>query len=564
MMSIQKNKPLDIVSMTRAYNKLSEMELNDDMKAIANSDMTEIRNHLFGSFLSSRNYISLEDAKTYTGLSIIQDSDDISNETVLKYELINFMAMIDRYRNDDDMKIISQSSGKTEKALTTLFGQGHGIAWIEEIRSDYGIGYIAPKGMSGDGNPVPDYDPKEKVEVKGKSQQQKQQTDARMKAEIRKKDTPASDRNAPPTMPKIQKATEPTATVKTATAEDPAQAESPVSDIHVFEPLTLDDVLETPPLDFITDNLVVRNTVNVFFAPAKTGKTYLCLYYAVCMTKGIPFLGMETHLKRNVGYLNLDMFRGGFNDRMKQVIRGFNPNSTPDDIRDILNRLRIIDRESIRSAKGNTPNFFDKKYLDDLRFFIEVNNIEFLFVDTFSRIRAGSKENDNDHMGLVLQNAEEFFSPLECTSLFIHHTGKDQTTIRGAQALIDNSEFVFGLRKVNNSNKHLQLFSDTPRYTDVFELDVYPVFQQSTNDETGARIAESYFLTTADPDNENSDITDFLKSHGNVWMSKTNLALAVDGNYDNRRKEVDALYAQGKLERVKSGRGFNYRIKESL
>lgn len=330
---------------------------------------------------------------------------------------------------------------------------------------------------------------------------------------------------------------------------------------HVFEPLTLDGILETPPLDFLTDNLIVRNTVNVFFAPAKTGKTYLCLFYAICMAKGIPFLGMENHLQRNVGYLNLDMFRGGFNDRVKQVIRGFNPNSTHEDIQNILSRLKIIDRESIRSAHGYTPNFFTKDYLDDLKYFIDDNNIEFLIVDTFSRIRAGSKENDNDHMGLTLQNAEEFFSPLECGSLFIHHTGKDGETIRGAQAIIDNSEFVFGLRKVNKSNKHLQLYSDTPRYTDVFELDVYPVFQQNTNEDTGAKFAESYFLTTADPDNENSDIVDFLKAHNNPYMSKTNLAKAVGGNYRDRLKEIDALYAKDILDRIKSGNGFNYKLK---
>lgn len=339
----------------------------------------------------------------------------------------------------------------------------------------------------------------------------------------------------------------------------PDQPDLPV--YHIFEPLTLDSILETPPLDFLTDNLIVRNTVNVFFAPAKTGKTYLCLYYAICMAKGIPFLGMENHLQRNVGYLNLDMFRGGFNDRVKQVIRGFDPNSTHEDIQNILSRLKIIDREAIRSALGNTPNFFTKDYLEDLKNFIITNDIEFLFIDTFSRIRAGSKENDNDHMGLVLQNAEEFFTPLNCGCLFIHHTGKDEQTIRGAQALIDNSEFVFGLRKVNKSNKHLQLYSDTPRYTDVFELDVYPVFQQITNEETGAKHAESYFLTTVNPENKNSDIVDFLKAHGNPYMSKKNLAKAVGGNYQDRLKEIDALYAQGVMERVKAGKGFNYKLK---
>ena len=102
----------------------------------------------------------------------------------------------------------------------------------------------------------------------------------------------------------------------------PVQAVTPISDeastkendIHVFQPITLDEILQTPELDFLTDNLIVRNTVNVFFAPAKTGKTYLCLNYALCMVKNTPFVGMENHLKRNIGYLNLDMFRGGFND----------------------------------------------------------------------------------------------------------------------------------------------------------------------------------------------------------------------------------------------------------
>ena len=337
-----------------------------------------------------------------------------------------------------------------------------------------------------------------------------------------------------------------------------------LGEFHVFTPLTLDDILTTPPLDFLTDNLIVRNTVNVFFAPAKTGKTYLCLNYAVSMAMGIPFVGMENHLKRNVGYLNLDMFRGGFNDRVKQVIRGFNPNATHEYISNILSRLKLIDREAIRGVGGHIPNFFKEEYLRDLQNFIQANDIEFLFIDTFSRIREGSAENDNDDMGITLQNIEKFFTPLECGCLLIHHTGKDGK-LRGASAIVDNAEFVFGLRKVNGSNKHLQLFSDTPRYTDVFELDVYPVFEQSTNEDTGASRAESYFLTAVDPDSDSNvyakAVFDYLRSVGNVYTSKKNIAYHADGNYDLLRKEVDGLYAQGKLERVKSGSGFNYRMK---
>lgn len=346
---------------------------------------------------------------------------------------------------------------------------------------------------------------------------------------------------------------------------DRAQNEDEDEDeYHVFTPLTLDEILTTPPLDFLTDNLIVRNTVNVFFAPAKTGKTYLCLNYAVSMAMGIPFVGMENHLKRNVGYLNLDMFRGGFNDRVKQVIKGFNPNATNEYISGILDKLKIIDREAIRGAGGHLPNFFKEQYLNDLKNFIVTNNIEFLFIDTFSRIRGGSAENDNDDMGATLQNIEKFFTPLECGCLLIHHTGKDGK-LRGASSIIDNAEFVFGLRKVNGSNKHLQLFSDTPRYTDVFELDIYPVFEQVTNEDTGASRADSYFLTAVDPDADSNvyaqAVSKYLKEHGNTWMSKKNIAYHADGNYDLLRKEVDEMFAQGKLERVKSGNGFNYRMK---
>ena len=347
--------------------------------------------------------------------------------------------------------------------------------------------------------------------------------------------------------------------------ESKKEAEEDAKDkYHVFVPLTLDDILETPPLDFLTDNLIVRNTVNVFFAPAKTGKTYLCLSYAISMVMGIPFVGMENHLKRNVGYLNLDMFRGGFNDRVKQVIKGFEPNATPEYISNILSRLKLIDREAIRTVGGHIPNFFKKEHLDDLQNFIIENDIEFLFIDTFSRVRGGSAENDNDEMAITLQNMEEFFTPLECGCMLIHHTGKDGK-LRGASAIIDNAEFVFGLRKVNGSNKHLQLFSDTPRYTDTFELDVYPVFEQSTNEDTGAKRADSYFLTAVNPETDSNTYAQavyaYLDSVGNAYTSKKKIAYHAEGNYDMLRKEIDELYALGKLERVKSGSGFNYRRK---
>lgn len=521
---------------------------------------------LFVPIKGRNTHLNADDTKELFG---IQSLDDISELEKLSRKQLAVSTIVYYKARFDGTP--DRNKGALRK-VTQCFGMGNDAEkYINDVCSAAGISHIPQGGIGGGGGSeneiseisrvlqaetavseaVPDpVQPSEAVQaVRPKTAQEKA----------------AGKRQATNNMPQAIQKIQPVETVinpqpVTAPSTSANVAIPTETEIHVFNPLTLDDILYTPKLDFITDNFIVRNTVNVFYAPGKTGKTFTCLHYGMCMAKGIPFLGMETHLNRNIGYLNLDMFRGGFNDRIKQVMRGFNPNITTDEMAFLMNRIKILDREEIRRANGNIPNFFDYKYLDDLKFYINANDIEFLFIDTFSRIRAGSAENSNDDMATVLQNAEEFFTPLQCTSLFIHHTGKDGN-LRGAQAIIDNAEFVFGLKKVNGSNKHLKLFSDTPRYTDTFEFDIYPEFKECTNEETGASYADAYFLTTIDPDTKDTAIVDFLKTHENPWMSKTNLAKAAGGNYEARRREVDSLYAQNILTRQKSGNGFVYRLK---
>ena len=385
---------------------------------------------------------------------------------------------------------------------------------------------------------------------------------AREKMELRKKATPAGQDNPPATMPKIPEPADGMDRIDSNQNKEQTEAVE-LENVKIITPLGLDDILNTPEPDFLTDNLIVRGTHNVFFAPAKTGKTFLCLHYAVCMVLGIPFVGRENHLQRNIAYLNLDMDRRGFIDRVKQVVKGINPNITPDGITDILNRLRIIDRDSLRSAGACTPNFFKMEHLDDLRLFIQTNDIEFMFIDTLSRIRSGSAENSNDDMATTLQNIETFFSPLDCGSLVVHHTGKDDK-LRGASAIIDNTDLVFGLKKVENSNTHLQLFTTDPRYISPFEQDVYVHIAQITNEETGASFADSYQLTTVNPDDDASNITDYLNSIGNVPTSRRAIGYKAKGTYQINCQRVDSLYIKGVLDRRKSGTGYVYWIKSNV
>lgn len=401
--------------------------------------------------------------------------------------------------------------------------------------------------------------------VTATSKPKPEKTEAQKKSELRKQATPASDRNAPATMPKIKAPTAPTTTPEQADDRcDLAQVENQDTDINIpniLVPLALNDILNAPELDFLTDNLIVRNSVNVFFAPAKTGKTYLCLHYAVCLAMGIPFLGLENHLKRNIGYLNLDMGRIGFIDRVKQVIKGIKPFATNEDIEMVLDRIKIIDRETLRSVSAKTPNFYKNENLNDLKFFIETNDIEILFIDTFSRVRSGSNENDADNMGTTLQNIESFLSPLDCGCVVIHHTGKSGD-IRGSMAIVDNADFVFGLKKVDNDNKHLQLYSDYPRYVDDFSIDVYPVIQEIVNPETGAKRADSYLLMTVNPDDDKSNIIDYLLSIGNTPTSRRSIAGKAGGGYQANCKKVDALYLEGRLDRRQVTNGYVYWVSE--
>ena len=275
--------------------------------------------------------------------------------------------------------------------------------------------------------------------------------------------------------------------------------------IHIIEPVSTDDILNIKEPEYLIDKTITRNSQTLFYAKPKTGKSLVTLNMCVCLATGMPFLNCETHLERNIAYLNLDMDRQSFLARIKPVIKGMHPKASENElasfIEQVNDRVKIIDNLSLRNSGAKRPNFFKYENLKDLEFFLIHHNCELLIIDTMAKVRAGSKENDNEK---------------------------------------------------------LKLFSDDARIGSPFNYEVYPIFQEDEETET----LLSYVLSLTPSDADTKHIKEYLLANGNLYTSARTISSEAFGGYNDNQKLIATMYNKGELERIPAKpRGFLYRLK---
>ena len=331
--------------------------------------------------------------------------------------------------------------------------------------------------------------------------------------------------------------------------------------IHIIEPVSTDDILNIKEPEYLIDKTITRNSQTLFYAKPKTGKSLVTLNMCVCLATGMPFLNCETHLERNIAYLNLDMDRQSFLARIKPVIKGMHPKASENElasfIEQVNDRVKIIDNLSLRNSGAKRPNFFKYENLKDLEFFLIHHNCELLIIDTMAKVRAGSKENDNDDMGVTLDNIRQFTENINCGTIAIHHAGKDGG-FRGASAISQEVDLIMGLERSQNSHKKLKLFSDDARIGSPFNYEVYPIFQEDEETET----LLSYVLSLTPSDADTKHIKEYLLANGNLYTSARTISSEAFGGYNDNQKLIATMYNKGELERIPAKpRGFLYRLK---
>lgn len=192
-------------------------------------------------------------------------------------------------------------------------------------------------------------------------------------------------------------------------------------------PLSVDQLLALPPLQWRVAGLIPTTGVGVIYGPPGEGKTFVALDLAFSIAVGGDFAGMKTQRGASL-YFVCEGIRG-LRDRVDGYTSargcfdapvGFQP--AP------INLFTSGPREIIECARA-----WQEKVAPP---------VGLVVIDTLSRAAGGMDENSGRDMGQVIQGADAIWRELNCFVLLVHHSGKDRRRgSRGHNSLLGALDF---------------------------------------------------------------------------------------------------------------------------
>lgn len=213
----------------------------------------------------------------------------------------------------------------------------------------------------------------------------------------------------------------------------PVDANLPV---HVGVPERISDILAEPLPEWQVRGLIPRRASVVLFGDSQSGKTFLALELAACVSTGTPFNGWKVK-QGSVLYVSAEG-RGGIGKRLRALLTRF-----PD--------LPAAPFRMLRQAFDFRQ--FASEVLTRTRDVQEDSGeMGLIVVDTLSQTIFGDENGEEmtEYIGQANWLAEETGAPV----LIVHHQGKDASRgARGNSSLRGNSDVMIRLSADNSGTR---------------------------------------------------------------------------------------------------------------
>lgn len=198
----------------------------------------------------------------------------------------------------------------------------------------------------------------------------------------------------------------------------------------------IDALLEEPePIEWLIPDYLPPECCVLVFGDPVTGKSLLCLYWAVSVAMGLPWNGRQCPQK-SVAYIAGE---GHFGIRKR-----------------LMGLATALNIENLSGAplfvSPRSSDFCDKALvsdlLDELDFIVEETGpLGLIFVDTLHKNMAGD-ENSAEDIGAFLRTCEILTKRYKATVVVVHHSGhgaKDRS--RGSSSIRGGFDVEFQLKK---------------------------------------------------------------------------------------------------------------------
>jgi hypothetical protein len=184
---------------------------------------------------------------------------------------------------------------------------------------------------------------------------------------------------------------------------------------------TMRELDALPPPEWIIEGLIPENALVVPFGPPKSGKTFIVLSMCLHVSAGRDWFGYPVR-QGGVVYIAGEG-SGGLQTRLR-AMRSAYQISIDEPFWTITRAVNFRQAtevtalaEAVRATVGNT-------------------HVRMVVIDTLARAMPGADENSAQEVGLVIAGCDALRDELGCSTMPIHHSGKDTTKgARGTSAL---------------------------------------------------------------------------------------------------------------------------------
>jgi hypothetical protein len=185
---------------------------------------------------------------------------------------------------------------------------------------------------------------------------------------------------------------------------------------------------ELPPVTEIVVGIVAEFSKLSIVSSAKSFKTWLTIYLALCISHGLPFLGRET-TRRRVLYVNLELKVKTFKRRIQAIARALG--------------MADLDRNWFvhLPLRGELAGVKTQCFVDRVVAIAHQLNTGVIVVDPLFKINTEGDENSTQHQTILMNEVDRFTTKGGCTVILNDHSGKGNQSekdpldvIRGSSA----------------------------------------------------------------------------------------------------------------------------------
>lgn len=193
--------------------------------------------------------------------------------------------------------------------------------------------------------------------------------------------------------------------------------------------------LRLPPVPFYIQDWLPKQGKAMIYAPAKSGKSFLCMNIARCIGMGEPVLGMATN-QGKVLYIQSELGAKVLQDRIKMTGQEYE-------------NVFIGTTFALKLDQTGGKNLL-RNALEDVK-------PDVLILDPLYKLVSGD-ENESKDMRTIADFLDEVIEVYGCSILIIHHPGKDiKKGGRGSSVIEDWVDSAIEMRKTSKNGENLKV-----------------------------------------------------------------------------------------------------------